>query len=71
MKTLGWRLAFLIPLVLFGVYLLVAVFGIIADAFGAQDLFYCTVYCKIAVAVLITAVLATVCSQVRACTRTR
>lgn len=66
MKTLICRLGFIIPLVFFAVYVLMALFGVVANAFGAAGVFYCSVFCKIGVTLLVLMLTGSVICQVRA-----
>lgn len=48
----------------FAVYVLMAAIGIIASIAGEGPLFYCTVYCKIGIALVIAIMTAVLFSQV-------
>ncbi|MCB0584848.1 MAG: hypothetical protein KDD06_05915 [Phaeodactylibacter sp.] len=65
MKSFLWRIALFLPAAVFAVYLFMAVAGIIASIAGAGTVFYCTVYCKVGVALIIAVVAAILYSQAR------
>ncbi len=69
MKTFLIRIGLFLPIVFFGVYVLLAVIGCIASACGAQDAFYCSVYCKLGVGIFTAAVLAVMYCQAKSCFR--
>ena len=58
MRNLIWRFGFLLPAAIFVVYVLMAVFGVVSSLLGATTVFYCTVYCKVGLALIIAAVAA-------------
>lgn len=64
MKNFLWRTGLFLPAAIFAVYVLMAVIGIIASIAGAGPLFYCTVYCKVGIALVIAVVAAVLFSQV-------
>jgi hypothetical protein len=53
-KTL-LKSCFVLPLIWFAAYIGLVVIGGLAAMYGASDKFYCTVYCKIGVWILIAA----------------
>ncbi len=65
MKNFLWRAGLFLPAAIFLVYVLMAVIGIIANVFGAGPLFYCTVYCKAGVALIIAVVAAVLFSEAK------
>ena len=67
MKTFACRICFALPVVAFGIYVLMAVFGVVSNVFGAQDGFYCSVYCKLGLGLLIISLLVVLFVQARAC----
>lgn len=61
------RTGFFLPAVAFCVFVFMMVFGIISSIFGAGSVFYCSVFCKIGVSTLITALAAVVACQAWFC----
>jgi hypothetical protein len=61
------RTGFFLPVVIFAVFVFMMVFGIVSSVCGAGEAFYCSVYCKIGISLLITALAAVVLCQARAC----
>ena len=61
------RLSFLLPMALWGIFILLVLFGIVANLLGADSSFYCTVYCKVGITLLVTAFLAIVYCQAKSC----
>jgi len=61
------RILFFLPLAFWVTFLFLMVLGIIAYLLGAHETFYCTVYCKVALALLIGGSLAVIICQVNAC----
>jgi uncharacterized membrane protein (DUF485 family) len=71
MKDFLIRIGLLLPLTVFAVYLLFILIGWAASLMGATNLFYCTVYCKLGVSVLIGALIVVLYCQAKACSRQR
>ncbi|MCB0639142.1 MAG: hypothetical protein KDC54_21075 [Lewinella sp.] len=71
MRAFFFRIGVFLPITIFAVFLLFVVIGIIASAMGATSLFYCTVYCKLGMAVLIGSVISLLYCQAKACYRKR
>ncbi len=63
------RILFFVPLYFWLVFLFMMVLGIIAYSLGANDLFYCTFYCKIAAALVFGGIIAIIVCQLNACWR--
>ena len=63
------RIAVILPMALWSVFLFLMVFGIGAYLLGANSWFYCTIYCKIGMALFILATLAVTYCQAKACFR--
>lgn len=61
------RLLVFLPIALWSVFLFLMVFGIAAYLLGANSLFYCTIYCKIGMALFILATIAVIYCQGEAC----
>ncbi len=61
------RTGIFLPMALWGILLTLLLIGIIASVFGAGTWFYCTVYCKIGVGLLIAAIVAVLYCQAKAC----
>lgn len=61
------RTGFLLPTAAFALFIFMVVFGIISKAFGAADVFYCSVYCKLGVSLLIAVLAGVLFCQVNAC----
>ena len=66
MKKLAYRLGYVLPLAVFGVFVLMILLGIGTNLLGTGDLFYCNVYCKIGVGVFIAGVVVAILTQVTA-----
>ena len=65
------RTGIFLPMAVFGILFFLMLVGVAADLLGAQNAFYCTVYCKVSVG-LISAVVATVIyCQAKACWRNK
>ena len=69
MKDFFIRTGIFLPMALWGILISLLIIGIVASLFGAGPLFYCTVYCKIALFLLIGAVVAVIYCQARACSK--
>lgn len=69
MKALVCRLLFVLPVLAFGVYVLLIIFGIVSSSLGAGTGFYCTVYCKVGVGLIALALGLGLFTQIRACLR--
>lgn len=61
------RTSLFLPMAVFGILVFLMLFGIGADLMGAEKLFYCTIYCKICVALLSIGAAAVIYCQARAC----
>ena len=61
------RICIAVPLVIWGVFIVMMIFGIVANLFGAGPLFYCAVYCKIGVYLLVAAVAYVIYCQASDC----
>ncbi len=61
------RTGFIMPAAAFAVFIFMMAFGIISSAFGAGDVFYCSVYCKIGVSLLVAILAGVVFCQANAC----
>jgi hypothetical protein len=61
------RLCIAVPMVVWVIFLVMMLFGIIANLFGAGSLFYCKVYCKVAVYLLIATVAFVIYCQAKEC----
>jgi len=66
-KEFFMRLGFLLPVALWGVFIILVLFGIVANSIGVESAFFCTVYCKIGITLFVTAFLAIVYCQVKSC----
>ncbi len=69
MKAFLVRIGLFIPMVMFGVFVLMVGVGIAASAVGAQASFYCNVYCKVGVALFTVALVSVIACQANACFR--
>jgi len=63
------RSGIFLPMVIWGILLGLSVTGMIVDLTRAQSGFYCTVYCKASVGILLFGVLAVLMCQAKACWR--
>ncbi len=61
------RTGFFLPVVAFAVFVFMMAFGIVSSVCGAGAVFYCSVYCKIGISLLIASLAAVVFCQARAC----
>ena len=61
------RLSVLFPLVLWSVFIVLILFGIVANLLGADALFYCDVYCKIGVTLFTIAFFSVIYCQAKSC----
>lgn len=52
---------------MWGIFLFLMLFGIISYIFGANDRFYCTVYCQVGIALFIIAAIIVTLVQAKAC----
>ncbi|MCB9283558.1 MAG: hypothetical protein H6563_05735 [Lewinellaceae bacterium] len=66
MKKLAYRLGYVLPLAVFGVFVLMILLGIGTNLAGTNDPFYCNVYCKIGVGIFIAGVALAILTQVTA-----
>jgi|LGOV01.1.fsa_nt_gb hypothetical protein len=66
-KEFFMRLSVLLPMAFFGVFILLMLFGIVANSLGADSFFYCEVYCKIGVTLFAVAILSVFYCQARSC----
>jgi len=69
MKSLACRLCFVLPIAAFGAFILWIIGGFFSSAFGASIDFYCSIYCKLAVGLVLLAIAVAAFVQVRACQR--
>ena len=69
MKSLVCRLCFMLPIAVFGVFFVWIIGGIFTNFLGAGIGFYCSVYCKVAVSLILLACAVVSYTQVRACCR--
>jgi hypothetical protein len=67
MKLMLYRICFFVPIILFVAFVILVVMGIIANMMHAGPLFYCGVYCKAVVSIIIIAIAGTVFCQIKAC----
>lgn len=65
------RLLFLVPLAFWGTFMFLVLIGIVANLLGAGPLFYCNVYCKISVFLMILLISAIVYCQAKSCYKLR
>ena len=63
------RLCVILPIALWGVFLFLMIFGIAAYLLGAESWFYCTIYCKVGIALFLIATIAVTLVQARVCSR--
>ena len=63
------RTGIFLPMVIWGILLFLSVTGMVVDLTKAQSGFYCTVYCKASVGLLLIGVLGVIFCQARACWR--
>lgn len=61
------RICIAVPMVIWVIFVVMMVFGIVANLFGAGPLFYCTVYCKVAAYLLVGAIAFVIYCQARDC----
>ncbi len=61
------RLCVILPMAMWGVFLFLILFGIVSYFLGANDWFYCTIYCQIGIALFIIAALVVTYCQAKAC----
>lgn len=61
------RIGVIIPIALWTVFVFMVLLGIISSTFGAESAFYCTIYCKIGVALIGAAIAGVVYCQAKAC----
>ena len=61
------RVGFAVPMAIWVTFIVMVVFGIVANVFGAGSWFYCTVYCQVAIYLLIAAIAYAVFCQAKAC----
>lgn len=66
-KEFLMRLVVILPMAIWGVFLFLMLFGIVAYLVGATPLFYCTIYCKIGIGLFVVASLAVIYCQANAC----
>ena len=66
MKKLAYRLGYMIPLVVFAVFVFLILLGIGANLLGGGDLFYCNVYCKVGLGLFIAAIAIALLTQITA-----
>ena len=66
-KEFFMRLGFLLPMAVWGVFIFLILFGIVANSFGVESTFFCTVYCKVGITLFVTAFLAIVYCQIKSC----
>ncbi|MBK7407052.1 MAG: hypothetical protein IPL49_10840 [Saprospirales bacterium] len=66
MKKLAYRLGFVLPLAVFGVFVLLILLGIGTNLLGSGDPFYCNIYCKAGVGLFVAAIVIAVLTQVTA-----
>ena len=66
-KEFFMRLGFLLPMAVWGVFIFLILFGIVANSFGVESAFFCTVYCKVGITLFVTAFLAIVYCQIKSC----
>jgi uncharacterized membrane protein YphA (DoxX/SURF4 family) len=66
-KAFFIRTGFFLPAAAFALFIFMMAFGIISSAFGAGAVFYCSVYCKIGVSLLVAMITGVVLCQVIAC----
>lgn len=71
MKTFLCRIGIMLPISLFGLYLLLILVGALTNAVGAGVVFYSSVYCKAGIALFALAVVSSVYTQFRCCCRDR
>jgi hypothetical protein len=69
MREFMIRIGVLLPIAVFGVFVLMVVIGGVANGLGATSLFYCSVYCKIGLSLLVATVAALLYCQAKACFR--
>jgi len=63
------RTGIFLPMVVFAILIILMLFGIAADLMGAEQMFYCTIYCKICTAVIALGATIVIYCQARACWR--
>jgi len=68
-KEFLMRLVVFLPMAIWGVFLILMLFGIAAYLLGASPLFYCTIYCKIGLGLFVTVTLAVIYCQANACAK--
>lgn len=69
MREFFVRICVVLPIALWIVFLFLMVFGIVSYFFGAGETFYCTVYCKVGLALFAIAAAAVTYCQAKACCR--
>ena len=69
LKEFFIRILVILPIAVWSVFIFLMLLGIVAYLLGAKPWFYCTVYCKVGVALYILATLAVFYCQSRACFR--
>jgi hypothetical protein len=67
MREFAIRIGVFLPMAVFAVIVLLTLIGGIACAMGATSFFYCTVYCKVGMALMIGAIASVLYCQGRAC----
>ncbi len=63
------RLCVILPMALWGVFLFLMLLGIVSHFLGANEAFYCTIYCKTGIALFGLVTAAVIYFQARACLR--
>lgn len=61
------RTGFFLPLAIFAIFIFMMAFGMISGIFGADNVFYCSMYCKIGLSLLIVVLPTIVFCQAKAC----
>ena len=57
MKTLLVKLLLVVPSLLFLDWVIMVVVGSVSNIFGANDIFFCTIYCDFGIALLVSTLL--------------
>jgi len=65
------RLCVILPIAMWAVFLFLMLFGIVSYFFGADDWFYCTIYCKIGIALFALVALGVTYCQAKACLKNK
>ena len=61
------RTGIFLPIAAFAIFVFMMAFGIISSVVGASEVFYCSVYCKLGVSLLVTVLAAVIFCQANAC----